>query len=829
MANYGTLITSIQDNIKQNGQNLITGELLQQALLSMITELGAEFQFGGDAKLTPTQTDPGTPDYNVAYIASEPGTYSNFGGLVVENGEVAVFKWDGSWSKEITGIAPTTEIARNRNVINISELFPTGGTGGTNVYATRADARAMCTVASGLRKLGAIVTYLTPSGWVLEEFVGTNTSNWNSTTQSVWRDLTDGSNVYVYTMESGESRADVRNKVPLANRKTGAMVVYFDGLAWCIDQFINADVSTWSSSLYGAYWANLLKAGKSADKAHSLQYANGLSEQGISVTGTPGTRGAVYTMTLESAGMWVLSFKFKFPRDVQQATGDLQLAKLDNLGNLSALGGFAIDIFKALPTAQAPFAQPYFGAGLNFYPVLSKTNNYGSRFRPTGAANKQFVGKDAVSIRYAGDITQAANRDVVLTISNTGLVVKHSTNDAVIVSEPFPASKSMNEWAATLAAKCASGGAYAGIIDFDYLLVEGFSTDDLLRVSNIPLVGDYSEQSAAKGWQAFPCFLPYYDDEWHTIDVRMDWSKADIRNALTCIYDGMEMSVTASLVQMNANANFEATFTLGGSDILVKDLSFKTNTTKTSAKKIIVGMTHQQADGVYNPATPDGYMTIGRMQWLLDAFKRRGYEFVGLEDIAAYIAAGKDVPDKCFTIIFDDKYYFENWDNALSNKFRRLLMANNAKASFAIAPAAIDTDAKKAAINADKPIFQFHAHDTTNPTADKYGYADFMTHYAALFAAHRAAIGATNIYTYAGGKYDPNLLHLFAQFGICYCSLVGGNYMSYVNASGVANVRRVNTFTAKAFDPLAQPRLSIDDDDLTEERLAEYLDYMDSI
>ena len=99
MANYATLIAAIQDVIKQNGNNEITGDILQQALLSMITELGAENQFVGAAKLTPTQTDPGTPDYNVAYIASEPGTYSNFGGLVVESGEVAIFKWNGSWSK----------------------------------------------------------------------------------------------------------------------------------------------------------------------------------------------------------------------------------------------------------------------------------------------------------------------------------------------------------------------------------------------------------------------------------------------------------------------------------------------------------------------------------------------------------------------------------------------------------------------------------------------------------------------------------------------------------------------------------------------------------
>jgi len=100
MSNYATLISSIQDNIKQNGTNAITGDLLQQVLLSMITSLGAEYQFGGVAKLTPTPTVPGTPDYKVAYIASEPGTYSNFGGITVANGEVAALKWSGSWSKE---------------------------------------------------------------------------------------------------------------------------------------------------------------------------------------------------------------------------------------------------------------------------------------------------------------------------------------------------------------------------------------------------------------------------------------------------------------------------------------------------------------------------------------------------------------------------------------------------------------------------------------------------------------------------------------------------------------------------------------------------------
>ena len=98
---YSTLKAAIQAVIKQNGNNEITGPILQQALLSMINSLGDGYQFKGVA--TPA-TNPGTPDQNVFYIASEVGTYSNFGLSVGEN-EVAVFLWNGTWSKQSTGAA----------------------------------------------------------------------------------------------------------------------------------------------------------------------------------------------------------------------------------------------------------------------------------------------------------------------------------------------------------------------------------------------------------------------------------------------------------------------------------------------------------------------------------------------------------------------------------------------------------------------------------------------------------------------------------------------------------------------------------------------------
>ena len=99
MANYNNLKTAIQDVIKANGNQEITGEIMQNALLSMINSLGAGYQFVSVA--TP-ETNPGTPDQKVFYIANGKGTYVNFGGLVVDEDEVVLLVYDDAWKKFVT-------------------------------------------------------------------------------------------------------------------------------------------------------------------------------------------------------------------------------------------------------------------------------------------------------------------------------------------------------------------------------------------------------------------------------------------------------------------------------------------------------------------------------------------------------------------------------------------------------------------------------------------------------------------------------------------------------------------------------------------------------
>ena len=112
MANYNTLKAAIAAVIKANGQQEITGDLLQEQLLSMVDSLGVGYQIIGVA--TPA-TNPGVPDQRIAYIAG-PGEYVNMGGHVIAEGYIGVLYYDTIWN------VGTVQIALANNAVTSSKL-----------------------------------------------------------------------------------------------------------------------------------------------------------------------------------------------------------------------------------------------------------------------------------------------------------------------------------------------------------------------------------------------------------------------------------------------------------------------------------------------------------------------------------------------------------------------------------------------------------------------------------------------------------------------------------------------------------------------------------
>ena len=115
MSNYNSLKATIDANIKQNGNQEITGQILNSVLNQMVTTLGAGYQFAGVATIA---TNPGSPDAKVFYIANGKGTYTNFGGVSVTEDDVVVLYWDSSWHKVSTGIASQAKLTELRKELS---------------------------------------------------------------------------------------------------------------------------------------------------------------------------------------------------------------------------------------------------------------------------------------------------------------------------------------------------------------------------------------------------------------------------------------------------------------------------------------------------------------------------------------------------------------------------------------------------------------------------------------------------------------------------------------------------------------------------------------
>ena len=142
MANYSNLLAQIAANIYSNNNQDITGDGLQTQLNAMVASLGAGYQFMGVAH--PSDTPSGYADLRAFWLAGEAGTYTNFGGLVVADGEVAVIKYDGNgWSKEVTGAASAEQVSEiGQEVGDINDFLR-----GTNQFDS-----------------DAVVGYITPNG-----------------------------------------------------------------------------------------------------------------------------------------------------------------------------------------------------------------------------------------------------------------------------------------------------------------------------------------------------------------------------------------------------------------------------------------------------------------------------------------------------------------------------------------------------------------------------------------------------------------------------------------------------------------------------------------
>lgn len=133
--NYSALKQTIDSNIKQNGAQQITGPVLNYVLNAIVSSIGANATLTGIA--TP-DTNPGTLDQNVVYLAITPGVYTNFNNLEIGSNEIALFDNSiGEWAKNTIYDGKKDMVLRSKDSLYNSTWQ------GTRIISNRTDGEGL--------------------------------------------------------------------------------------------------------------------------------------------------------------------------------------------------------------------------------------------------------------------------------------------------------------------------------------------------------------------------------------------------------------------------------------------------------------------------------------------------------------------------------------------------------------------------------------------------------------------------------------------------------------------------------------------------------------
>ena len=527
---------------------------------------------------------------------------------------------------------------------------------------------------------------------------------------------------------------------------------------------------------------------------HLAEYKSSLDNE-VELSATPIKKvGNQYLIDINTLLKYSLHFEFQMPSTVNTEAEAIELVKCNYLQSNRSTGGVNIDIIQSSPIAGVT-QQPKYTSMLKFFPVTVKDNNYHAEFKPDGEGPlAPWTGDDVFSIRFAGDVTESSNQDIVYSLDSNGLTVKH-LNGTNILNEPFPASGLIYDFAETMATKCATGGDYKGIIEFEYYGIQG-NVSELIHVSNIPLVSYYN---GTEQYDAFPSFVTRVDTKWHSIDILFDPSKSNFLNGLLRFYiDGTESQLIDVSLQKATETKPILQLTIGNTNVPIRNLHYKQGECKILCPKVIVCMMHPVSDDFIDYGPSSNTTQLSRLYELCEYMKSKGFDYAPLTDIVKHFTVDAPINEHVFSIIHDDYYYLapapEKSNLNVIKRWRDAYKSMGIKPSFAIIPYSGTYNIDKPYFEKDNEIAEFHLHD--DHYYESLTYANAVSTIRNTRNLLAADYKDSDIFTWPGGDFNANLRKIFKHEGFCYCSVVGG----ISKGTGVT----------KAFDNCTMPRLTVD-------------------
>lgn len=390
--------------------------------------------------------------------------------------------------------------------------------------------------------------------------------------------------------------------------------------------------------------------------------------------GTPsasnyGLDNVIYAMTLPKADKYRIFFRWKFTAAVPYVSNSATLPLLRFGKDGSTRFQVQPSVWPRKLANNTGYLVPQYLLGLNNYNVASNT------FPAEGYIYRPIMGGFAFIMRFTGDATLSANQDIVAVISDSSITFKHSTNDTVIESVSYNGTDTIDVLVDAINA----------LTDFEAtgINVVGHTCADIITNADlsIQMVSTYNTSS----YDANPVYVPLaHDTSWHTLELLID----NVNNTSWLAIDGMTNKAAFNALQ---TYELEIGSTYNGSDspLSIKDLeinidswadaevvTYKTDPQDTSSSemteqiisnhnpRLLLFEGHGMNDcmDVDAPTTPEGLMAAStdRLLYLFDTLKNKGYMPITWSDVIDWKINGKELPKRCYTLMFDD-FRIENY------------------------------------------------------------------------------------------------------------------------------------------------------------------------
>ena len=362
----------------------------------------------------------------------------------------------------------------------------------------------------------------------------------------------------------------------------------------------------------------------------------------VEITGTKGADDAKYVFDLPlSNDAFNIRFKFRITENLLNENKSAVIAKL---GSTDAIVATPVGLSQLVTTAtyndepkNCHWGTLAGGIKLN----NSEVNRVGIQF------GKQNIGSFAFYVKYIGNEDEAC-------VENDGsrFIVKAGNN---VTNYPFTEYETVYALYNALRSRNDLEVSYNEI---ENRLCTELAIFDECKIKGLFYSGVNEDTTIQEYVDNAPFFVPYaVSDEWHRVEI------VKIANTIYVLCDGVQKTIVA-------DAN---TLTLGGEcGVLFKDFEVHTNSAydaEISGGIVISSMNPyiliHEGHGIDKVPTGDGVQTddmattVDRLQYVYSLALSKGYIPVSIEDIADYYAGIKELPKRCFTVIFDD-YRFVN-------------------------------------------------------------------------------------------------------------------------------------------------------------------------